>query len=46
MKKLFVLSASMMFCVTFLFAQEETEKSFQKDIGFNTTFIFQGIFAV
>lgn len=44
MKKLLLLSLLMLCCITFLLAQEESQKSFQKDIGFNTTFILQGIF--
>ena len=47
MKKLLVLSSLLLFCITFVFAQEqvnEAEKSLQHDIGFNTIFILQGIF--
>lgn len=43
MKKVTLLSVILLLNLSFVFAQEEVPRTFQKDIGFNTTFILQGI---
>lgn len=43
MKTTILFSAIILCCTIRLFAQEEVPQTFRRDIGFNTTFILQGI---
>lgn len=43
MKTTTLLSVIVLLNVTFVFAQEEVPQTYKKDIGFNTTFILQGV---
>ena len=43
MKKIALLSVIVLLNLNFVFAQEEVPQAYQRDIGFNTTFILQGV---